>query len=385
MPIEFRREYLTAIRERYRKCSKKEKGLILREFCETCRYTRKYAIRILNGTQEPRIRKRCGAKPKYVEIKGHLKSLWESMGRICSKKIKAAIPLWLPYYKGISLEQRELLTKISPSTMDRYLDEYRRQKERRGLSTTIPVLKHQIPIKLLDSEINEPGYVESDTVSHCGDDASGNFISSLTVTDLFSAWTANGATWTKQAIPVVNKIREIENDLPFALLGFASDNGNEFINDELVGYLKDRIPTVEFVRRRPYRKNDSAHVEQKNFTHVRNLFGYDRLDGEHLLPLMNEIYRAYWNPLWNYFTPVMKLKSKTRVGSKIIKKWDKPKTPCQRLLDSDHIPKHTKAHLRRRLQSKNPFFLKRQLEKKLKEFWKAVEDIKRKRNTAPTA
>lgn len=385
MPIELRRAYLKEIRERYSKSTKKEKGLILREFCINCRYTRKYAIRILNGTQEPRIRKRCGAKPKYEQIRGHLNSLWESMGKICSKKIKAAMPIWLPYYKQANSEEKALLIKISPATMDRYLEEYRRQKDRRGLSTTVPVLKHQIPIKLLDSEINTPGYIESDTVSHCGDNAAGNFISSLTMTDLFSAWTANGATWTKQAVPVVAKIEEIENDLPFALLGLASDNGNEFINDELVGYLKNRIPAVDFVRRRPYRKNDSAHVEQKNFTHVRSLFGYDRLDDSRLVPLMNEIYRVYWNPLWNYFTPVMKLESKTRVGSKIVKKWDKPKTPCQRLLDSNKIPRITKFLLRRKLQSKNPFFLRRQLEKKLKEFWRTVEEINRKRNTTPNA
>jgi hypothetical protein len=385
MPIELKRAYLTEIRERYKKSPKKKKTAILNEFCITCRYTRKYAIRILRGSTEPRIKKRCGAKPKYDAIRAHLKSLWEQMGKMCSKKMKAAFPLWLPFYKQATTEEKLLLLKISPSTMDRYLEAYRGENKARGLSTTIPVLKHQIPIKLIDSEIHQPGYIESDTVSHCGDNAAGSFASSLTMTDLFSGWTANAATWTKQAIPVVEKIKETENELPFALLGFASDNGNEFINEELASYFKDRAPSVDFVRRRPGRKNDNAHVEQKNFTHVRNLFGYDRFDDPSLVPLMNEIYRLYWNPLWNYFTPVMKLKEKKRIGSKVVKKWDDPKTPCQRLIDSDKIPQQTMNHLRQTLKAKNPFFLRRELEKKLKQFWAAVEEVKRKRNANPAA
>lgn len=249
----------------------------------------------------------------------------------------------------------------------------------RGISTTDPVLKHQIPIKLLDSEIKEPGFIESDTVSHCAENPAGNFVSSLTMTDLFSGWTANGASWTKQALPIKAEVKKVEDGLPFVILGFASDNGNEFINNELYEYFNCRIPAVNFVRRRPYRKNDNAHVEQKNYTHVRQLFGYERFDDPTLVPLMNEIYQVYWNPLWNYFNPVMKLKSKQRVGSKIIKKWDIPKTPCQRLIDCEKIPTKTKGRLKQYQNSKNPFFLRKELEKKLKLFFRKVEEIKKKK------
>ena len=190
MPIESRRAYLKAIRERYKNSSKKNKGLILNEFCANCRYTRKHAIRILSGKLEPRRHKKPGPKPKYESIRGILEELWTLMGKMCSKKMKRAFTLWLPHYKWANAEQKALLYKISPASIDRYLEAIRIKNKVRGISTTDPVLKHQIPIKLLDSEIKEPGYVESDTVSHCAANPGGNFISSLTMTDLFSGWTA---------------------------------------------------------------------------------------------------------------------------------------------------------------------------------------------------
>lgn len=383
MPIEARRAYLKAIRERYKNSTRREKRLILNEFCATCRYSRKHAIRILNGKVEPRQKRRPGPKRKYKEIEGILFELWQALGGLCSKKLKEAFPLWLPYYKGASEEQKKLLYKISPATMDRYLEYFREKSKVKGLSTTDGSLKHQIPIKLLDSEIKAPGFIESDTVAHCGDNIAGEYAYSLTMTDLYSAWTENRASWTKKAEGIVQGVKNIEDSLPFVLVGFACDNGSEFLNDKLNSYLTERAPAVEFVRRRPYRKNDSAHVEQKNFTHVRGIFKYGRYDDPSLVEMMNEIYRVYWNPLWNYFTPVMKLKSKQRVGSKIIKKWDKPKTPCQRLLESESVPLQTKRLLKKTLKSKNPFFLKKELDKKLKLFFEKVEEIKRNRTTVP--
>lgn len=379
MPIQAKREYLKVIRERYRNSSKWKKTKILDEFCLNCRYNRKYAIRILNGRVEPgRIDSR-GAKPKYECVRGHLETLWSLMGRMCSKKMREAFPLWLPYYKTITYSEKQLLIQISPSTIDRMLRTYRVKPNGRGISTTVPVLKHKIPIKLLDGEITEPGFVEADTVSHCGENAGGSFASSLTVTDLCCGWTEVRATWTKQAFEIVKQIKAIEKALPFNLFGFASDNGTEFINDELYEYLSQRFRPVEFVRRRPYRKNDNAHVEQKNFTHVRALFGYERFDEQELVPMMNEIYRAYWSPLCNYYTPVMKLISKQRVGSRIVKKYDQPKTPCYRLLENNKTPKQVKRKLKDKLRSTNPFYLRTQLDKKLKRFFRKVEEIKKLR------
>lgn len=385
MPIQARREYLKAIRERYQKSSKRGKSRILDEFVLNCGYHRKYAIRILNGRVEPTRVQSRGAKSKYESVRGHLEKLWSLMGRMCSKKMRFGFRLWLPHYKAMSYAEKKLLLEMSPSTIDRMLRSYRVNPKGKGFATTVPVLKHKIPIKLLDGDVLEPGYVEADTVSHCGESAAGNFASSLTITDLFCGWTEVRATWTKQAPPVLSEIKSIEKALPFTLRGFASDNGTEFINDELYEYFSQRLRTVEFVRRRPYRKNDNAHVEQKNFTHVRALLGYDRFDEQELVEMMNEIYRVYWSPLCNYFTPVMKLISKERVGSRIVKRYDEPKTPCQRLLECDRLPRGIKRKLNDRLRSKNPFYLRAQLDKKLKRFFRKVEDIKKQRQHTSAA
>jgi hypothetical protein len=155
--------------------------------------------------------------------------------------------------------------------------------------------------------------------------------------------------------------------------------GNEFFNHELHNFFHDRPEKVEIVRRRPYKKNDNAHVEQKNWTHVRELFGYERFDHRDLVELMNDIYKNYWNPIWNFFTPVMKLKSKTRIGGKVVKVHDKPKTPYQRLLESEHLTEVDKIKLKARIKHINPFALQIELEKKLKWFFKIVDINKRSR------
>ena len=377
MPIQLRRVYLDTIRERYQNAPKKIKKLILDEFCTNCDYSRKYAIRILNGRLQPRMKK-PGPQPIYDStVVFHLHELWISMNQICSKNMKAALPLWLPYYPNASDKVRGLLLKISPATIDRLLKPYKSGKVR-GLSTTRPSLvKNKIPIQLLDSEINQPGFVEADTVAHCGESLHGRYANSLTVTDLMSGWTENRAVWSKEAEYMVNLIRDLEKDLPFKIMGFACDNGTEFLNHELHDHLVKRDDPVTFVRRRPYKKNDSAHVEQKNFTHVRQLFGYERLESPQFIRIMNEIYRAFWNPLLNFFTPNLKLIKKERIGAKIKKTYDKPKTPYQRLMQSAHLTPQQKASLRESFKAKNPFYLKEQLETRLKVFKQLLDEEKR--------
>ena len=369
MPIEMCRAYLDTIRERYKNAPKKQKTAILSEFVINCGYSRKYAIRILNGRLQLRITK-SGPKPIYSQVEPHLVALWERMGRMCSKKMKAALPLWIQYYPHADEPTQRLILAISPSSIDRLLKSHRSRPKGKGLTSTRPSLfRHTIPIKLLDSEVKHPGYIEADTVAHCGNRIEGAYAHRLTLTDLLSGWTENRATWTKDSEGVTNRIAQIEKELPFPTLGFACDNGTEFLNERLYFHLTKRDNPVDFVRRRPYRKNDSAHVEQKNGTHVRELFGYERSDHSELVPLMNEIYSQYWNPLWNYFTPFMKLKSKERVGSKYIKKYDEPKTPYQRLLESSHLSQDRKDKVKQRVGQLNPFKLKEGLDSKLKTFF----------------
>ncbi len=306
MSTGLRREYLRNIRKRYHRGTKKQRSLILDEFCKVCGFTRKHAIRLLNDDMSDQVR-RPGPVRKYGEdVDKHLRCLWESMGRMCSKKMVAAMPLWLPFYHEADSHMHKLLKEISASTIDRHLEEFR-ETAKKGLSSTSPsLLKNKIPIELLDHQIREPGFIEADTVAHCGTSLAGTFVNTLTMTDVFTGWTENRALLGKEARVVLGAIRSIERALPFKIKGFASDNGNEFLNHDLHSYFNDRRDKVNFVRRRPYKKNDNAHVEQKNWTHVRELFGYSRFHKKSHIQMMNEIYKNLWNPLWNFFTPVMK-------------------------------------------------------------------------------
>jgi hypothetical protein len=382
MPIAARRAYLEAIWLRYRNARKGAKKHILDEFCATCGYSRKHAIRILNRSISVRD-KRPGPQPKYLEALPALKELWDLMGQTCSKKMRAALPMWLPFYK-VSDRVAALLLKMSASTIDRLLKQHRARSRGKGLSTTRSSgwVKAKIPLKLLDGEVKVPGYMEMDTVAHCGNSNAGEYANSLTATDLFPGWTELRASWTKQSEGIVAAGKKIEDRLPFTLIGVASDNGSEFLNDDFYRWLTKREAPVNFVRRRPYKKNDNAHVEQKNWTHVRQLFGYERFDDQELIPIMNEIYQAYWCPLWNLFTPVMKLKSKERIGGKIRKYYDEPKTPAQRLLESPLVPYQDKSQIMGMLASRNPIDLKRRLDQRLKEFFELVDKKKGERRSA---
>ncbi len=382
MPNEIKRILLQKLKLRYLKGSRKQKTLIIDEFCATTELSRKHAIRLLNGEIKSH-REHPGPKYKYgPEVRKHVVILWESFGRLCSKKMPEAIRIWLPFYESdASDETIFLLKQISSSTIDRILVNHR-ELIRKGRSTTSPsLLKNKIPIKLLIEGIVEPGFIEADTVAHCGTSMAGEFVNTLTMTDLFSGWTEVRAVWGKRSEAVLDAIKAIENTLPFGIKGFASDNGNEFLNNDLWTYFDHRKEKVQFVRRRPYKKNDNAHVEQKNWTHVRQFLGYDRLDQQWDVEYINDLYQNYWTVLWNFFTPVMKLKSKTRIGGRIVKVHDEPKTPFQRLLDCENFSQTEKEMLLARVEQINPFKLKIELDKKLKWYFRIV-DIRKKQSLA---
>jgi hypothetical protein len=377
MTIELKRSYINSVRTRYQNSTKQQKTKILDEFCATSKLSRKHAIRALTGKVKLRLIK-PGRLARYGsgEFLFHLVELWELMGRINSKKMKAAIPIWLPFYQGVKPYIHALLLEVSPATIDRLLKPYRNKKPK-GLSSTRPsLIKNKIPLKLLDREVDYPGFIEADTVAHCGESLSGDFISTLTMTDLYSSWTENRALWTKTSEQVVKQMKRVESRLHFTMIGLAVDNGSEFLNHELHKYLTMRQAPLSFVRRRPYKKNDNAHVEQKNYTHVRQIMGYERLDDPKLVGMMNEIYQAYFNPLQNFFIPSQKLKSKERHGSKIKKIFEPPQTPYQRLLDSTYLSAAQKKKLKEQYKQKNPVFLSQQLNIKLKEFYEYVAKMK---------
>jgi len=375
-----RRVYLEAVRDRYREAGKESKTIILSEFCQVCGYNRKYAIRLLNRKRR-RIRGRPSRRPVYgfPELLRVLKRIWLATDQMCSKKLVAAIPLWLPFYEKtyeeISETVKQKLSSISAATIDRLLLPTRIRGRRKGLGGTRPgtLLRNQIPIRTDNWDISGPGFMEADTVAHCGNSLLGDFIWSLTLTDIHSGWTESRATWNNGAHGVIEQIKDIEKGLAFPLKGFDCDNGSEFLNHHLVRFFTDRNPKVKFTRSRPYKKNDNAHVEQKNWSFVRQLLGYDRLDNPQLVELVNCLYSNEWSQYQNHFCPTFKLIEKKRYGSKYKKRYEYPKTPYQRLLNSTHIAQEKKTQLQTCHQNLNPFILKRGIEQKLKGIFSLIK------------
>jgi hypothetical protein len=225
-------------------------------------------------------------------------------------------------------------------------------------------LKLQIPIRRGTHRVERPGLLEMDTVAHCGDHVEGDFAWSLTGTDLRTQWTENRAIWNKGATDVLHQVRDIQAQLPFALWGIDVDSGSEFLNHHLYRYCRNHQPPLELTRSRPAYKNDQAHVEQKHFTHVRQLLGYHRIEQPHLVPAINALYQS-WNAFLNFFCPTLQLASKRRIGTKVRRKYSKPKTPCQRVLASPHVPPESKAKLQARLATLDPLILKQTIENQL--------------------
>jgi len=366
-----RREYLLAIWARYRRVGRVYRGKILDEFCRVCGYARKYAIRLL--AQDPhRRRRRKGPRARYgAAVREVLRRVWLASDQLCSKRLKAALPIWLPYYErrfgALSPALRQRVLAVSPATIDRLLRPIRIRCRRRGLSGTRPgsLLTHLVPIRTDHTDAIEPGFLEADAVAHCGTTLAGNFVWSLTFTDILSQWTENRAVWNKGATEVVAQVRDVEQQLPFAILGFDVDNGCEFLNYHLWRYWAHRPQPVRFSRSRPYKKNDQAHVEQKNWTHVRELLGYQRIERRDLIPLINDLYRT-WSLYHNFFRPNFKLLKKIRRGSRIRKTYHPPKTPYAVLLECPQLTEDQKARLRETFQQLDPFALKDELESKLR-------------------
>jgi len=378
-----KKAYLEAIRLRYKKARKKQKAQILDEFCIVCKYHRKHGIRLLGKSfrqNKSKLPRKRGAESVYNQpcILGPLIKIWLSTYQMCSKKLNAALPQWMPFYEQeygkLPEEVKNKLLLISPATIDRLLKPSKIKYKRKGLCGTKPgsLLKNQIPIRTSNWDITKPGFCEADTVAHCGNSLMGEFAWSLTFTDIFSCWTENRAIWGKGSKDVLEQVRDIENNLPFKLLGFDCDNGSEFLNYHLIRYFSDRPKekAVQFTRSRPYHKNDNAYVEQKNWTHVRQLLGYNRFGNKALIPLMNDLYSNEYGLLQNYFCPNMKLISKERINSKYHKKYDKPQTPYQRLLACNDISSEFKQKLIATYLLINPFKLRKCIEEKLNNIFK---------------
>jgi len=381
-----RMEYLEAIYLRYKSASFKEKTMILNEFCSNCGYHRKHAIRLLNHFKrftKPKPKKR-GRPSKYnrPSVLQPLKKIWLAANLPCAKRLKVILPLWLSSYAkefgSLSLEVVQSLKRISPATLDRLLEPTRVKYKGRGRTTTKPgtLLKKQIPIKTNQWDQTQPGFLEADTIAHCGESLLGQFIYTIDTVDIATGWTEQRAVWCKGETDVLKQIQDIEDSLPFPLLGFDCDNGSEFLNWHLMKHLNQRDKPVQFTRSRPYHKDDNAHVEQKNWTHVRQWFGYHRLDKSVLVGLMNDLYTQQWRLYHNFFLPSVKLVEKKLVEGKAIKRYDQPKTPYQRVLESSSVSDSEKRSLKEQFENLNAFRLRKVIEDKLNTIFRILRSEK---------
>ena len=370
-----KRELLEEIRPRYLKAKRSEKATILDEFVAVTSYHRKYATRILKHGRPRQSGKKHGFHKVYQgEVVVALEQIWEVCGRICSKRLQPFLPEMVKVLERfgelqLSEQTKALLLQMSRSTIDRCLGPIRFTHPH-GLSTTKPgsLLKKAIPVRTFTPwDEDQPGFLEIDLVAHCGGTTEGQYLYTLTCVDLSTGWIECLAVRRRTEQAVFEAIQTMRTYLPFLLLGLDSDNGSEFINDLLYHYcLSEKIT---FTRSRPYHKNDQAHVEQKNWSVVRRIIGYDRFETEAEFLLLQSIY-ADLRLYANFFQPVLKLVSKEHVDKKLVKRYDRAATPFQRVLAAKDIPLVTKARLTNLYVQLNPVQLRNSIDEKVAKLWK---------------
>ncbi len=369
MSAEAKREYVQAIYQRYRQAPRPEKQRILDEFCQVAGYHRKYAIRLLNGPApgalRPPRRRAATYGPSVVEA---LRAIWAAAGYPWSVRLKALLPLWLPWARRrlrLSPALARQLLAISPRQMDRRLAVHKRQLKRRLYGRTKPgtLLKHHIPLKTDHWDVTQPGFGEIDLVSHSGDSADGEFVHSLNLTDIQTTWVETIAVLGKSQARVQQALDTVRQALPFRLRGIDSDNGSEFINQHLWDYCQAQ--EIQFTRGRPYKKDDNAHIEQKNWTHVRKLLGYVRYDTPEACAAINAVYRNELRLLQNLFLPSVKLVRKERVGARLRRRYNAPQTPLDRVRACPEADPAAVAHLTALRERLDPFALAQTVERKL--------------------
>jgi len=376
MESRMRKALKEAMWKRYRRASKAMKTKILNELCALTGYHRQYAIAQLNqmGDAEPPPVKtpRTRGRRYTKDVLTIIDKIWEEADYPWSVRLKAILELWMPWirrrYALSSLQETKILT-IGARTIDRCLSSKKRSLRKRLYGRTKPgtLLRHKIPIKCEAWEEMDPGHLELDTVSHSGECASGTFAYTLSLTDIASTWVETRSVLGKGEISILDAFREIEAALPFEVRSIDSDNGGEFINNRLYTYCQGK--QIGFTRSRPYKKDDNAHIEQKNWTHVRKLIGWDRYDTPEAVQAMNDLYVHELRLYMNLFQPSVKLRERVRKGSRRTRRYGPPLTALDRLLEMPNIDR-TKleplVQLRARL---DPFALSATIRRKLARIW----------------
>jgi hypothetical protein len=361
-------ELAGAVRERYLRADRRGKAVILDEFVASTGYHRKAAIRLLRAGPPPPRRGHGGRPRSYSSVVvGALRVAAETSGWVCGKRLSPFLDELVPALEAegvlrLSDTERAALVAMSPATVDRRLAPFRRQLRPHGWGTTKPgtLLKHQIPVHTYTPwEEERAGFLEIDLVAHCGTTTAGHYLNTLVATDVATGWTECQAIWGKGQAAVVEALEQIRDRLPFPLLGIDSDNGSEFLNDHLLRWCRRRALT--FTRSRPYWKNDQAHVEQKNWSVVRRLVGYDRYESREALAALQSVYEPL--RLWtNHWQPTLKLVGKERDGARVRKRYDTAVTPYRRVLATVDLVAAAREHLDAEHAASGPVTLRRRLD-----------------------
>lgn len=359
-------EVVRHYRRQYQRSTKRQKSQILDVITQTTGYSRKHAIALLRQPSGPSSSVRRPRTSRYARLYETLRFVWATSNFLCGKRLKPFLPELvksLKRHKEIELtrEDEALLLTASAATVDRLLAPARREVQIRGRSTTKPgtLLKHHIPIRTFaDWKEDRPGFLEVDLVAHCGDSTAGDYINTLNMTDISTGWTIATAFMGRSDSFCAQAIDQVKDSFPFPILGIDSDNGAEFINNHFNRYCERN--SITFTRGRPYKKNDSAHIEQKNWDIVRKMIGYGRFETRAQLETIRRIYSllAFYQ---NYFQPSRKLISKKRIGARVHKTYDTAQTPAQRLLARADTPGPVKLKLRDTFRQLNPAQLNRSI------------------------
>jgi hypothetical protein len=357
------REYLEMLWKQYQSADRKLRSHILNEVVRNLEIHRKSATRLMGRKYAPRSLQgfRGGRRRKYSDrAKRHLERLWRAMGYMWPGRMKAAMKQWLAHDEHPECNDavRLELLSMSASAIGRFLAKARADLRRRMNKGTVRGVKRfitKVPLRNLGEHPTELGHCEVDCVAHCGGSMSGDFAWTVNLTDIVSGWTECEAIWCKSAKAVRKALERMERRLPFPLRAIYVDNGSEFLNEDVIEEFarKHRPEPILIYRGRPYRKNDQAYIEQKNYTHVRSLMGYGRISWKKSVPHMNSIYRNEWRHLQNYFMPQQKLVEKTRLGSRLVRRMSEAETPYARLLR--RLDPRSLVLLREEYETINPF------------------------------
>ena len=370
------REYAAVQRLRYQQATRAEKHELLNEIVAVTGLHRKAAIRLLTRLPRTRSEPGPGGRPRLYgpEVAAAAEVLWQASGRIGAHRLQPFIPELLERLVVwgeliVSPPVEKLLRQISRPTLARVLEAARAQYPRRGATITHPghLLRQEIPIRTFtDWDDARPGFVEVDLVAHCGSSTRGFYLCTLCAVDITTAWVELDAVWGKNQERVGSAVHRVRERLPVPLVGLDSDNGSEFINRHLWTWCQ-RLG-ITFTRSRAWKKNDSAHVEQKNGAIVRHLVGYERFASKPALAQLSRVY-ALARLHVNFFQPVEKLVTKHRVGARIQRVFDRAQTPYQRLCTAGVLTPVKRAELDALYQRLNPLQLQRDLEAALERLW----------------